>query len=124
MPSSPSGAGAAAGAAAAGAGASGAITSASSTDSTPANTASAVTAGPAAALVLGGAVADVALGALALWRRSSRAALWGMVALTAGYLLSGAVLTPELWADPLGPMLKPIPAAMLAALLAMGMGER
>ena len=80
--------------------------------------------GPAAALVLGGAVADVALGALALWRRSSRAALWGMVALTAGYLLSGAVLTPELWADPLGPMLKPIPAAMLAALLAMGMGER
>lgn len=80
---------------------------------------------PLAALaVIGGGIGDIALGALVLVRRTARLALLGMIALTAAYLLGGALAAPDLWADPLGPMLKPIPAAMLAALLLAMLDER
>jgi hypothetical protein len=70
--------------------------------------------GTARALVLAGAVADMALGLLVLVRRLARPACLAMIALTLAYLVSGTVLTPHLWADPLGPFVKTIPAAMLA----------
>ena len=34
-----------------------------------------------------------------------------------GYLFASAVVTPHLWADPLGPMLKVLPAIGLAVVL-------
>jgi hypothetical protein len=37
-----------------------------------------------------------------------------MIAVTAAYLLGGTLLTPALWLDPLGPLVKSIPAAVLA----------
>ena len=40
----------------------------------------------------------------------------GMVAVSLGYLLAGSLWTPDLWADPLGPFVKVMPAAILAAV--------
>jgi uncharacterized protein YbjT (DUF2867 family) len=73
-----------------------------------------LSAATARALVVAGAVADMALGLLVLVRRAARPACFAMIALTLAYLVSGTVLTPELWADPLGPFVKTIPAAVLA----------
>ncbi|MGD9867048.1 MAG: SDR family oxidoreductase [Hyphomicrobiales bacterium] len=74
--------------------------------------------GTAAALVWGGVLADVLLGCAVLVRPWARSALQGMIALTLAYLVSGTVLTPELWADPLGPLVKAllVPVLALAAL--------
>lgn len=65
-------------------------------------------------LAAGGALADLALAAMLLWRRRARAALLGMVGLTLVYLALGTLLLPGLWADPLAPYAKTLPALMLA----------
>lgn len=67
-------------------------------------------------LVAGGGVLDLALGIALLFRRTVRAAALGTVALACLYALAAAVLTPALWADPLGPMVKILPA------MALGLG--
>ncbi|MCK7613916.1 SDR family oxidoreductase [Roseibium sediminicola] len=82
---------------------------------------SAVFAGTA---VLGGAVLDISLGLAVLWRRWCRSACLGMLAVSATYLASGTLLTPELWADPLGPLVKIFPAMMLALFVALLLEER
>ena len=41
-------------------------------------------------------------------------AVKGMLALTLVYLVAASILAPELWADPLGPLVKAIPALVLA----------
>lgn len=74
--------------------------------------------------VVGGSIIDIALGAALLWRPWARAAAWGMIAVTAAYVVAGSVLTPHLWADPLGPLLKPLPAAILALVCAALLEER
>jgi nucleoside-diphosphate-sugar epimerase/uncharacterized membrane protein len=75
-------------------------------------------------LVVGGAIADIALGLALLWRPWARAACFGMIALTLGYLLAGTWLTPQLWTDPLGPFVKTLPAALLALVCAGLLEER
>lgn len=78
----------------------------------------------ARAVVVGGGIADIGLGLAVLARRTAPTALAGMMLVTAAYLAGGAIWTPQLWADPLGPLIKSIPAALLAlATLAM-MDER
>ncbi len=74
------------------------------------------TPGLARAAVLGGSLADIALGLLALHRRGARLALWGMLAVTAGYLGGATLWRPDLWLDPLGVLVKTLPAAMLAVV--------
>lgn len=69
---------------------------------------------PAQAGVLAGVVADVALGLMLMFRRSAPLALKGMVLVTGAYLLGATVWAPGLWADPLGPLVKTLPAALLA----------
>ena len=70
--------------------------------------------GVAAALVLVGALADLALGALILIRRTTAPAAAGMVVLTLVYLVEATLLVPDLWADPLGPLVKTLPGLVLA----------
>ncbi len=72
---------------------------------------------PAALLVVAGACLNIALAVLVVIRRTMPSALLGMIGLTAAYLVSATVFTPSLWLDPLGPLVKPVPAAMLALLL-------
>lgn len=75
-------------------------------------------------VVVGGALADIALGAALLWRPWARTACFGMIALTGAYLIAGTWLTPSLWADPLGPFVKTLPAALLALVCAALLEER
>jgi uncharacterized protein YbjT (DUF2867 family) len=64
--------------------------------------------------VLAGGIADLTLGVAIVVRRWARPACLGMIALTAAYLMAGTLLTPDLWADPLGPFVKTLPGAFLA----------
>lgn len=69
-------------------------------------------------IVVAGALADFAIGAAILWRRTTRHALWAAIALTLAYLIIGSTILPRLWNDPLGPMMKvwPVLALNFAAL--------
>jgi uncharacterized protein YbjT (DUF2867 family) len=77
---------------------------------------------PAASLavpaVIAGGLADLVIGLGMLWRRTARLALWAALGLSLFYVVAGAILAPQLWIDPLGPMLKvwPILALNLVAL--------
>lgn len=74
----------------------------------------------ASALVTGGAIADIVAGALMLSARWTRQAGLLQLALIAAYLAFGTVLSPALWADPLGPLVKVVPiAAAILAVMAM-----
>lgn len=66
------------------------------------------------AAVVGGSLVDLALGMAVLFRPWTRLALWGMIAVTAAYLAGATLFRPDLWLDPLGPLLKTLPAAVLA----------
>lgn len=72
-------------------------------------------AGPA---VVAGALADIVVGLLIAWRRTSRLGLLGAIAISLTYAVTGTILRPDLWTDPLGPLLKilPILVVHLAAL--------
>ncbi len=72
---------------------------------------------PALAAVLGGALLDLVLGAAVLARRTMPAAALGMLATSLAYLAGGALLAPDLWLDPLGPLVKVLPAMLPAAVL-------
>lgn len=76
----------------------------------------------AQALVIAGSLADIAAALALLLRRTTRAALIGMLALSLGYVAGSLILAPELWLDPLGPMLKVLPVAALI-LLCLGMAD-
>lgn len=76
--------------------------------------------GVAGLLVSGGAIADMAIGLGLLIRRTFRPACWAAIALSSGYLVLGSILTPQLWLDPLGPLVKIFPVIGVAvALIAM-----
>ena len=78
----------------------------------------------AAIAVAMGSLIDIALGAGILVRRWMRAAALGMVAVTLGYLAGASLFAPDLWLDPLGPMVKTIPAAVLALVVLAVAEER
>lgn len=62
-----------------------------------------------------GAIADLVLAVALLWRKTARTSLLLMLFLTLFiYLAGGTILLPHLWADPLAPFAKAIPAAVLA----------
>lgn len=56
---------------------------------------------------------DVTLGVCVLLRPLARRALLGMLAVTALYLVAASVVEPALWLDPLGPLVKVLPSALL-----------
>lgn len=78
----------------------------------------------ARAFVLAGSLVDLALAALVLFRRTAPWALRGMIGVTAAYLAAATLWLPGLWADPLGPLVKSIPAALLALVALAMMDER
>jgi len=74
-------------------------------------------------LVLAGSLADCLIGAGLLLRAFTRPAALAAIALSIVYLASSAVLTPHLWTDPLGPMVKVFPG-MALALAVWALSER
>lgn len=87
-------------------------------------TASGLDAGLATGAVIGGSLLDIALALLLAWRPSTASALQGMLLVTAGYLVGAALVRPDLWLDPMGPLLKSIPAAFLALAALTTLEER
>jgi len=77
---------------------------------------------PARAFVVSGSLIDLALGLGVLVRRTHTAALLGMIAVTLGYLAAASFIVPALWLDPMGPLVKTIPA-MTLALVALSLRE-
>jgi uncharacterized protein YbjT (DUF2867 family) len=82
---------------------------------------------PAAAVgatVVWGAWFDIVMGLALLWRRISRAVLILMLIVTPLYLLTGTLLAPRLWIDPLGPLLKILPMLLATAFTLAILDER
>lgn len=75
-------------------------------------------------LVIGGAVADIAIGLGFLFRRTVQKAAWFSIMLALAYLAAGVVLTPGLLADPLGPLVKIIPVITMGLFIAILAEER
>nr|WP_319385223.1 SDR family oxidoreductase [uncultured Roseibium sp.] len=78
----------------------------------------------AATAVIGGSIIDLILGIAVLFRKWTRAACLGMIAVSFGYLGAGTVLTPHLWLDPLGVFVKVLPSIVLALVVSLVLEER
>jgi hypothetical protein len=63
--------------------------------------------------VIAGALADIAVGVAIAFRGASRTGLWTAVLLSLFYAAASTVLVPELWNEPLGPLLKIWPILIL-----------
>lgn len=67
-------------------------------------------------LVAATAALDCVLGVAVLWRPVSRTAMLAMIAISLAYLLVASFHVPALWLDPLGPLVKVVPAMALAVI--------
>ncbi len=76
------------------------------------------------AAVFGGSISDFALGSMVLYRPWTRTACIGMILVSAAYIAGGTVFANELWADPLGPLVKVFPGMVLALLVALLLERR
>jgi uncharacterized protein YbjT (DUF2867 family) len=72
-----------------------------------------------APFAVGTSLMDMAIGVLIAFRRTSAAGLIAGIVASLGYMLGTAILTPDLWIEPLGALVKTGPAIvlMLVALL-------
>jgi len=86
----------------------------------------AVTAAKALAepLVIGGALADMAIGALIAFRMTARRGLWGAIGICFFYALAATILRPDLWNEPLGPLTKILPILLLHVVALAILEER
>jgi hypothetical protein len=68
--------------------------------------------------VIAGGITDILVALGIAWRRTSKLALWAALGVSVFYIVAGTILLPELWKDPLGPMMKiwPILALNLVCL--------
>ncbi len=64
-------------------------------------------------LAFAGALADIAIGAAIARRASVRAGLWAAIGLSMLYLVGATILTPALWLDALGPIVKILPIILV-----------
>ncbi len=69
--------------------------------------------GQSHAFVITSSVTDIILGLLIAFRRTHRAGLVAGIVVAVGYMLGSAVLTPALWIEPLGALVKTGPAIVL-----------
>ena len=69
--------------------------------------------GQSHAFVIVSSVTDIVVGLLIAFRRTSRIGLMAGIAMSVGYMLGSAVLTPALWIEPLGALVKTGPAIVL-----------
>jgi hypothetical protein len=76
----------------------------------------------AALIVIAGAIADIIIGLAIFWRSLSGYALRAALIISLAYAVIATALVPQLWVDPLGPMLKIGPVVMLN-LVAMAIRE-
>jgi hypothetical protein len=68
----------------------------------------------AQAAVLAGGIVDIGLGVAIMARPLCALGLRGTLLVGVTYLAGASVLAPALWLDPLGPMVKVLPAILLS----------
>ncbi|MCC7347723.1 MAG: SDR family oxidoreductase [Variibacter sp.] len=78
----------------------------------------------ASAMIVAGALFDIVLGALLLWRPATRAVLVIMLVASPGYILAGTLLAPHLWSDPLGALTKVFPLLLATVFTLAVLDER
>lgn len=71
-----------------------------------------------------GAVVDIGIGLFVLFRPLTRMVSLFSIVMATVYVVASAVLTPHIWADPLGPMVKVFPAIALSLIIASLTEER
>lgn len=74
--------------------------------------------------VVAGALADMIVGALIAGRRTARYGLLLALALAGFYGIAGSILRPDLWAEPLGPLMKILPIMLLHLIALAILKER
>ncbi len=74
-----------------------------------------------APVTIGTSLMDMAIGALIAFRRTAAFGLIAGIVASLGYMIGAAILTPDLWIEPLGALVKTGPAVvlMLVALLTL-----
>ena len=69
--------------------------------------------GQSHAFVLTSSLTDICVGLLIAFRKTHRLGLVAGILVAGGYMLGSAVLTPQLWIEPLGALVKTGPAIVL-----------
>ena len=67
---------------------------------------------------------DIAIGALIAHRRTTRFGLWAGIAVSVFYLAGAAILTPAMWLEPLGALVKTFPAIVLMGVCLTTLDDR
>lgn len=67
---------------------------------------------------------DIGIGCLIAFRRSCRAGLWLGIAASLSYMMGAAILTPAMWLEPLGALVKTGPAIVLMLVALAILEER
>jgi hypothetical protein len=72
-------------------------------------------------ITVGTSLMDVSIGVLIAFRRTAAFGLIGGIVASLGYMIGAAILTPDLWIEPLGALVKTCPAIvlMIVALLTL-----
>ena len=78
----------------------------------------------AAAITALSSLADIAVGIAIAVRLSCRAGLIAGIALSLFYMVSAAVVTPGMWVEPLGALVKTFPAIVLMLVALATLEER
>jgi hypothetical protein len=76
------------------------------------------------AITVASSVLDIAVGLAIALRRTCRAGLRAGIAVSAFYMVGAAVLTPDLWLEPLGALVKTGPAIILMMLALATLDKR
>jgi hypothetical protein len=69
--------------------------------------------GLAQGVTIASSLLDISVGVAIAFRRSHRAGLIAGIFLSLGYMFGAAIVTPDLWAEPLGALVKTGPAIIL-----------
>lgn len=67
---------------------------------------------------------DILLGLSVLFRPFAKKALLGMILVSVAYLAGGTLLEPQLWLDPIGPLVKVLPSLTLTLMALAILDER
>jgi hypothetical protein len=77
-----------------------------------------------APFTVGTSLMDITIGILIAFRRSCAAGLIAGIAASLGYMLGAAILTPDLWIEPLGALVKTGPAVVLMGVALLTLDNR
>ena len=75
-------------------------------------------------VTIASSLTDIAIGLLVAWRRTAWWGLWAGIAVSLLYMAGAAVLTPAMWLEPLGALVKTFPAIVLMGIALATLEDR